>query len=132
MPGGPGPVDAGRSDPADAAQGLGQDGGDAERPGQHLGEPGVGGAGGVGPDEPGVPDLAGCDQADLLGALDLAVDRGVGGVGACRDLGQAEFEIGIAEQQREDLALLLGAQDRQERRGRAVYPLPEEHSSICG
>ena len=34
------------------------------------------------------------------------------------DLGQAEFEIGIAEQEREDLALLLGAQDGQERGGR--------------
>jgi hypothetical protein len=28
-----------------------------------------------------------------------------------RDLGQAEFEVWIAEQEREDLALLLGAQD---------------------
>jgi hypothetical protein len=33
-----------------------------------------------------------------------------------RDLGQAEFEVWIAEQEREDLALLLGAQDGQERR----------------
>ena len=39
------------------------------------------------------------------------------GAGPGRDLGQAEFEIGIAEQEREDLALLLGAQDGQERRG---------------
>ena len=50
--------------------------------------------------------------------LDLAVDRRVRGAGPGGDLGQAEFEIGIAEQEREDLALLLGAQDRQERGGR--------------
>jgi hypothetical protein len=71
----------------------------------------------VGPDEPGIADLPGCDQAGLFGTLDLAVDRGVGGTGPVRYLGQAEFEIGIAEQQREDHALLLGAQDGQERRG---------------
>ena len=34
-----------------------------------------------------------------------------------RDLGQAEFQPGIAQEAREDLALLLGAQDRQERGG---------------
>ena len=48
--------------------------------------------------------------------LDLAVDRRVRGAGPGGDLGQAEFEIGIAEQEREDLALLLGAQDGQERK----------------
>ena len=57
------------------------------------------------------------DQAGLLGALDLAVDRRMRGADPGRDLGQAEFQIGIAEQEREDLALLLGAQDGQERRG---------------
>jgi len=31
----------------------------------------------------------------------------VRGAGPGRDLGKAEFEIGVAEQQREDLALLL-------------------------
>ena len=60
-------------------------------------------AGGVGPDEPRVPDLPGCDQVGLLGTLDLAVDRRVGSTGLGRDLGQAECEIGIAERQREDL-----------------------------
>ena len=40
-----------------------------------------------------------------------------GGADPVRDLRQAEFEIGIAEQEREDLALLLGAQDWQERWG---------------
>jgi hypothetical protein len=33
------------------------------------------------------------------------------GTGPGGDLGQAEFEIRIPEQEREDLALLLGAQD---------------------
>jgi hypothetical protein len=39
---------------------------------------------------------------------------------------QAEFEIGIAEQERKDLALLPGAQDGQEREGR-LRP-PRRHS----
>jgi hypothetical protein len=34
--------------------------------------------GGTGPDEPCTPDLPGCDQAALLGTLDLAVDRRAG------------------------------------------------------
>ena len=42
----------------------------------------------------------------------------MGSAGPDGDLGQAEFEIGITEQEREDLALLLGAQDGQERGGR--------------
>jgi hypothetical protein len=42
----------------------------------------------------------------------------VGGAGSGGDLGEAEFEAGIPEQEREDLALLLGAQDGQERGGR--------------
>ena len=53
----------------------------------------------------------------MLGALDFAVDRRVRGADPARDLCQAEFEIGVAEQEREDLALLLGAQDGQERWG---------------
>jgi hypothetical protein len=56
-----------------------------------------------------------CDQAGLLGALDLAVDRRVGGANPRRDVRQAKFEIWIPEQQCKDLALLLGAQDGQER-----------------
>jgi hypothetical protein len=87
-------------------------------PGEHFSQPAVVGAGWVGPDEPGIADLPGCDQAGLLGALDLAVDRGVGDAESGRDLGQAEFQLRVAEQQREDLALLLRAQDRHERRGR--------------
>jgi len=58
----------------------------------------------------------------------IAVDRRVG-ANSGRDLCQAELEIGIAGQQREDPAAPLRAQDGQER-GRAVYPPSEEHSSI--
>ena len=39
----------------------------------------------------------------------------MGGADPRRDLRQAKFEIWIPEQQRKDLALLLGAQDGQER-----------------
>src|SRR5258708_1968852 len=38
--------------------------------------------------------------------------------GALRDLGEAELEVGVDQQEGEDLALLLRAQDRQERRRR--------------
>lgn len=58
VPGGPGSVDVGRGDAVDVAQGFGQDGGDAECSGQHLGLPGVVRAGGVLPDEPRIADLA--------------------------------------------------------------------------
>ena len=34
------------------------------------------------------------------------------------DLGEAQFKVWISQQQRKDLALLLGAQDRQEDRRR--------------
>jgi hypothetical protein len=54
----------------------------------------------------------------LLGALDLPMNRRVRGPRPGGDLGETEFEIGIAEQECEDLALLLGAQDGQERWGR--------------
>ncbi len=44
------------------------------------------------------------------------------GTGSRRDLGEAEFQVRVSQQQREDLALLLGAQDRQERwRGLSVH-----------
>ena len=49
------------------------DGGDAECPGQDLGQAVVVRAGGIGPDEPHVPDLPRDDQAGLLGTLYLAV-----------------------------------------------------------
>jgi hypothetical protein len=41
--------------------------------------------------------------------------------GACPpcDLGEAEFEVRISQQERKDLALLLGAQIGKERRRRA-------------
>ena len=65
-----------------------------------------------------LPILREVTRPGSLGALDLAVNRGVGDAEPGRDLGQAEFQVRVAEQQREDLALLLGAQDGQERRGR--------------
>ena len=57
VPGGPGSVDVGRGDPADAAQGFGEDGGDAECPGQDFGQAAVVRAGGVSADKSRVPIL---------------------------------------------------------------------------
>ena len=54
----------------------------------------------------------------LLGALNLPVDGRMRRTRQLRDLGKAQLTIGIAEQQRKDLALLLGAQDGQEGRRR--------------
>jgi hypothetical protein len=93
MSGGPGSVDVSRGNPADGAQDVGKDGRDSERPGQHLSQPGVIRAGGIRPDEPGIPDLTRCDQAGLLGALNLAVDRRVGGAWAPR-MAPADFASG--------------------------------------
>jgi hypothetical protein len=98
----------GRGNAVDVAQGFSQDGGDAECPGQHLRQPDVIRAGGIRPDEPRIPDLPRSDQVGLLGALDLAVDRRLRGAGPGRDLCPAELEIWITEQEREDLARLLG------------------------
>jgi hypothetical protein len=53
--------------------------------------------------------------AGLLSTLDLAVDRRVRDANPRRNLRQAKFKIWIPEQQCKDLALLLGAQDGQER-----------------
>jgi hypothetical protein len=53
----------------------------------------------------------------------VAGNPGVGDAEPGRDLGQAELQGRVAEQQREDLVLLLGAQDGQERPGRlSAYP----------
>ncbi len=42
------------------------------------------------------------------------MDRRMGCAGSVRQLGEAQLEVGIAEKEREDLALLLGAENRQE------------------
>lgn len=115
MAGGPRSVDVGCGDPVDVAQGFDQDRGDAECPGQNLGQAAVIRTGDVGPDKPRTPNLPRCDQAGLLSALDLTVDRRVGSADPRRDLRQAEFEIRITQQECKDLTLLLGTQDGQER-----------------
>jgi hypothetical protein len=40
----------------------------------------------------------------------------MGGASACCDLGEAKFKFRVSQEQRKDLALLLGPQDRQEGR----------------
>lgn len=48
----------------------------------------------------------------------------MGSADSCRNLCQAKFKIWIAQQERKDLALLLGAQDGQERwSGLSVHSL---------
>ena len=56
-----------------------------------------------------------CDQSCLLRSLHFPVYRWVRCTRQLGDLGEAQLTVGIAEQQRKDLALLLGAQDGQER-----------------
>src|SRR5512146_296969 len=118
VPGGPGSVDVGVGDSLDLAQDFGEDGGDAERPGEHLCQAGIVGAVGVRAGKPGVPYLAGRDQSGLFCPLDLAVDRRMWRTGALRDLSQAKLQVRIAKEQREYLPLLLRAQHGQERRRR--------------
>ncbi|HXP18400.1 MAG TPA: GlsB/YeaQ/YmgE family stress response membrane protein [Streptosporangiaceae bacterium] len=43
------------------------------------------------------------------------MNRRMRGPGPCGNLGETEFKVRVSEQQRKDLGLLPGAQDRQER-----------------
>jgi len=94
--GGPGAVDVCLSDPVYSAQDFGHNGGYAKGPGQDFCQPSVIRAGGVSADEPGIPDLARGDQTCLLSALNLAVNRRMGGADLGRDLGKAELKVRIA------------------------------------
>jgi hypothetical protein len=72
-------------------------------------------AGGVGPYEPGPTDATAGDQSDRLGALDLPVHGRVGGPQSLGQVGDAELELRLAEHEGEQLALLPGPQDREQR-----------------
>src|SRR5262249_21226283 len=56
------------------------------------------------------------DQPGLFRPLDLPVDGGVRCASLFRDLGQAELKVRVSEQEREDLSLLPGTQDGEQRR----------------
>jgi hypothetical protein len=118
MPGSPRPVDVGRGDPVDRPQSLSHYGRDAEGSRQNLGKTRIVRAGSVRPHQARVTHLPGADQASPFRSFDLPVDRGMGSVGPRGDLSEAKFKVRISEQQRKDLALLLGAQDGQEGRRR--------------
>jgi hypothetical protein len=118
VPGGPRSVDVGAGDTPHSLQDLGDDGRNAEGSGQNVRQARVVGAGGVRPGEPGVSHLPRGDQPGLFRPLDLPVDGGIRRASPFCDLGQAEFEVRIPQQECENLALLLGAQDGQQGRAR--------------
>jgi hypothetical protein len=64
---------------------------------------------------PDIADLPAGDQARPLCALDLAEHRRVRGTGPPGDLGQAQLQARVGQQQRQDLALLPRPQHRQQR-----------------
>lgn len=119
MPGGPRSVDVGLADASYRPEGVSDDGRNAKGLGQDVSKADIVRAGGVRPDEPGVSHLLGFDQAGLFSTLDLPIDRWMRGARPFCNLGEAELKVRISQQQRKDLALLLGAQDGQERRRRA-------------
>lgn len=114
-------VDKGRLESIEAEDlgaSLGEHGRHTEGPRQNLSQAGVVRAGGVGANEAGVAYFPGGHQPGPFGPFDLPMNRRMRSTRPLRDLGEAQFELWIPQQQREDLALLLGAQDRQERRRR--------------
>jgi hypothetical protein len=77
------------------------------------------GAAGICSHEASVSNLPGGDEPGLLRALHLAVHRRMWRTRQLRNLGETQLAVWIAEQERQDLPLLLRAQDRQKRRRRA-------------
>jgi hypothetical protein len=101
MPRRPRSVDVYLVDIVDGPQGIGEDSGTAERSCQDVGKTGVVGAVGIRPHEPGVTYLVARDQAGLFRPLDFAVDGRMRRAGPLGELGEAEFEVGIAASRRE-------------------------------
>jgi hypothetical protein len=104
--GGPGAEDERFLDPRDLVERGAEDGRRSECFEEHVGEPGVVRAIGVGPDQAKVPQPPAHHQTGLLSPLDLPVDGGVGEMESFGQGCQGHFDARVAEDGREDLALL--------------------------
>lgn len=116
----PGAIHECARDPLDRSQRVGKNARHPERPRQHLSEPIEVGTRSVSPDQAGVPDLPGRHQARSLSTLDLSMHRRIWRPDAGGEVGQAELELGIAEEQSEELNLLTGTENGEEDRRRSL------------
>jgi hypothetical protein len=64
--------------------------------------------------------------------LDFAMHGRVGHAGPACEVGEAQFQRRVTEQERKNLALLLRAQNWQEGMEAVVVPQNEEYPSNCG
>ena len=113
-PRGPGSVDVRSVDPADAGERLAEHPRNAERLDEHVRQSAEVRAGRVGADQPCPSDEPASDQARSLGAFNLTVDGGIRDPGSLGELSQAVLDRGVAEDERQQLGLLLRPEDRQE------------------
>ena len=110
----PGSVHIRGVDPSDAGQGLAEHPRNAERLDEHVRQAAEIRARWVGADEPCPSDEPARDQAGGVGALDLAVDRRIRNAGSLGELNKAVLDRRVAEDERQQFALLLRPEDRQE------------------
>lgn len=112
----PGPVDVRGIDAADVCERVAEHPRHPERLDQHVREPGEVRACRVGADEPCSADEPTRDETRGRGAFDLAVDGRVRDPCSIGELDQAALGRRVAEDERQQLGLLLRPEDRQERR----------------
>ncbi|MBI4933843.1 MAG: hypothetical protein HY828_08195 [Actinobacteria bacterium] len=103
----PGPVDVGGVDPADAGERLTEHPWNAERLDEHVRQPAEVRAGRVGADEPCSSDEPTRHETRGHRAFDLAVDGGIRDPGSLGELSQAVLDRRVAEDERQQLGLLL-------------------------
>ena len=104
--GGPRAEDHGVVDAGDTGEFGSDDDGRAEGFQEHVGEPRVVGAVGVGTDETEIAEPSADHQAGLFRPHDLPVDGGVGKSEPFGQRGQGVLDVRIPQHGREDLALL--------------------------
>lgn len=108
--------DVGPFDAGDRPQLVGEDRRYPEGSRENVREADVVGAIDVCPHHPDVANLPTGDDASRLGPLDLSVDRWERSLGSIGDLRQAELQLRISEQQRQDRCLLLRSKNRKKGR----------------
>ena len=103
----PRPIDVDGVDPPDFGERLAEHPRDTERLDQHVRQSAEVRAGLVGTDEAGSSDEPTRDEASGVGAFDLAMDRRIRDTGSLGELNQAVLERRVAEDECQQLGLLL-------------------------
>lgn len=112
VPGSPRAEDMCFVDSLDPADGVCDHGRHPERLREHICQALVVRALDVGAHKARPSDPPACEEASGLGTLDLAVHRRVRDAGSLSEVGEAQLQLRIAEEQRQQLGLLLGSEDR--------------------